>query len=304
MTKKGMPWLRLYTEFAHDPKVQMLPEVMQRRLIMLFCFQREEVLNSMTDEQICYGLRISQKRWQETRLKLFQSGFINSCEELKKGGNFLRNFAARQKESDNYAARKRKQRQNAGLDTFSHETKLGHVTTLSRDMSQLCPNADKEKEEDKDKDNKNKPPPPPLGGGSAQQKKTSQKKIDREIENLEVMVIFDFWKKTMRHPRAILDKKRKEVIQKALKFGFCTSDLFASIEGCARTPHNMGNNDRGEIYDGLHVIFKDANQIERFIRNFNNPPRPKTKLNVKSEANDEVLNKWFEKGEIKNVNDQ
>ena len=31
------PWLRLYSEFASDPKVQSMAESMQRRLVMLFC---------------------------------------------------------------------------------------------------------------------------------------------------------------------------------------------------------------------------------------------------------------------------
>ena len=33
------PWLRMYAEFAHDPKVQMMLEVMQRRYIMLMCMR-------------------------------------------------------------------------------------------------------------------------------------------------------------------------------------------------------------------------------------------------------------------------
>jgi hypothetical protein len=33
------PWFRMYSEFAHDPKVQMMTEVMQRRYIMLMCMR-------------------------------------------------------------------------------------------------------------------------------------------------------------------------------------------------------------------------------------------------------------------------
>ena len=34
-----MDWFRMYAEFATDPKVQMMPEAMQRRLVMLLCLQ-------------------------------------------------------------------------------------------------------------------------------------------------------------------------------------------------------------------------------------------------------------------------
>ena len=30
-----MPWFRMWSEFADDPKVQIMPEAMQRRLVML-----------------------------------------------------------------------------------------------------------------------------------------------------------------------------------------------------------------------------------------------------------------------------
>jgi hypothetical protein len=33
------PWFRLYSEFADDPKVQMLTEAMHSRLVMLMCFR-------------------------------------------------------------------------------------------------------------------------------------------------------------------------------------------------------------------------------------------------------------------------
>ena len=34
-----MNWMRLYAEFATDPKVQMMSEAMQRRHVMLFCLK-------------------------------------------------------------------------------------------------------------------------------------------------------------------------------------------------------------------------------------------------------------------------
>ena len=83
--------------------------------------------------------------------------------------------------------------------------------------------------------------------------------------------IFEFWKATMGHQRANLDDKRRKVIRDALKAGYTPDDCRSAIRGCSVTPHNMGENDRGQRYDGLHVIFRPTN-IDRFIANANTPP--------------------------------
>lgn len=79
----------------------------------------------------------------------------------------------------------------------------------------------------------------------------------------------------MAHPKAKLDPKRDTAIRRALKLGYSESDLIAAIDGCSKTPHNMGDNDRGERYDGLDLILRDAAHIDRFIANAANPPKPR-----------------------------
>jgi len=34
----------------------------------------------------------------------------------------------------------------------------------------------------------------------------------------------------------------------------------------------MGDNDRGQRYDSIELIFRDESQIERFMNNHQNPP--------------------------------
>ena len=87
-----------------------------------------------------------------------------------------------------------------------------------------------------------------------------------------IQAVFDLWKTTLNHPEAKLDKKRKIIINNALKIGYTLEQLCEAIKGCSQTPHNMGCNDRGQRYDGLGIIFKDADNIDRFIRNFHSPP--------------------------------
>jgi hypothetical protein len=70
------PWFRLYSEFANDAKVQMLPEEMQRRLVMLMCFRCMEA--KLDSAQLAFNLRISPAQLAETKAQFLANGFIDS----------------------------------------------------------------------------------------------------------------------------------------------------------------------------------------------------------------------------------
>lgn len=106
-------------------------------------------------------------------------------------------------------------------------------------------------------------------------KKVKPKKKAKIISQRSIETVFDFWRETMNHKRAKLDKKRNERIKESLKIGYTVDDLKKAIVGCSLTPHNMGKNDTGSVYNGLHVILKDADQIDRFISNCESPGRSK-----------------------------
>jgi hypothetical protein len=107
--------------------------------------------------------------------------------------------------------------------------------------------------------------------------------------------IFEHWKTVMRHPHARLDPKRKALIRKALKLGYSVEQLYHAIMGCSVTPHNIGDNDRNQRYDGLHVILRDADQIDRFIHHYHTPPRPTRETDRRTEANVQTLQRWMDK---------
>ena len=95
-------WFRLYGEFAHDPKVQMLNEVDQRRLIMLFCIRCNGTV-PLQDEEIVFQLRISEEEWQKSKKTFIEKGFINKHNEVL-------NWDKRQYISDSSAERVAKHR--------------------------------------------------------------------------------------------------------------------------------------------------------------------------------------------------
>jgi hypothetical protein len=97
------PWFRLYAEFANDPKVQMLSETEQRRLVMLFCFRCNGHV-TLQDEEVAFQLRISNDEWLSTKANFLSKGFINTTNEVL-------NWDKRQFVSDSSAARVAKHRE-------------------------------------------------------------------------------------------------------------------------------------------------------------------------------------------------
>lgn len=87
-------------------------------------------------------------------------------------------------------------------------------------------------------------------------------KVDPTIFDL-----FEHWRIVMKHPRAVLDAKRKKVITQALKLGYTINELKEAIDGCANTPFNAGLNESKKRYDDIGLIFRDAAHIESFIQN-------------------------------------
>jgi hypothetical protein len=156
------------------------------------------------------------------------------------------------------------------------------VTDESRvdDASRVCPGGREREGKGKGRERK----------GSIVASETRRSVPDPHVEN-----IFEHWKVLMDHPNAKLDEKRKSIINKALKLGYSVSDLCEAIAGCSYTPHNMGDNERGQRYDGLHVILRDADQIDRFIRNCKFPPRAVSEIDRRSQATVHNLQSWMDR---------
>ncbi|HEV2709111.1 MAG TPA: HNH endonuclease [Edaphobacter sp.] len=77
------PWFRLYSEFADDPKVQSMPEVMQRRLIMLFCLKQKGDLCKLNRDYRAFALRISVDEMDETHHALLLAGFLDENLDIR-----------------------------------------------------------------------------------------------------------------------------------------------------------------------------------------------------------------------------
>ena len=95
-------WLRLYAEFANDPKIQMMSESNQRRYIMLLCIRCNGDV-TLQDEEVAFQLRISNEEWATTKALFIGKGLI--ADDNKPTAWDKRQFA-----SDSSAARVSKHR--------------------------------------------------------------------------------------------------------------------------------------------------------------------------------------------------
>jgi hypothetical protein len=69
------PWFRFYSEFEDDPKVQMMSEVDQRRLVLLFCQRCKE--EKRTDSQQSFKWCVSLDEVARTKALFVENGFID-----------------------------------------------------------------------------------------------------------------------------------------------------------------------------------------------------------------------------------
>jgi len=138
-----MDWFRLYAEFSTDPKVQMMSEAMQRRLVMLFCLQCGNVLETLHETEretsIAFAMRISAEEIALTKVEFLRRGFINEDWTL-------RNWSSRQYASDSSTERVRRHREakKQGNDDAGNDVKR-----FSNGLEQIQNRTDTEQKEQK-----------------------------------------------------------------------------------------------------------------------------------------------------------
>jgi len=112
------PWFRLYSEFAHDPKIQMMTEQMQRRYIMLLCMCCSETLETLHETEIAFQMRLTDDELSRTKELFLSKGFIDEHWNLT-------NWEKRQYVSDSSTERVRahrnKKRNQVKLDETLQE---------------------------------------------------------------------------------------------------------------------------------------------------------------------------------------
>lgn len=92
---------------------------------------------------------------------------------------------------------------------------------------------------------------------------------DKSSQSADMISIFEYWVKVMSKDasRTIFNEKRKRAVKSRLGEGYTLEDICTAIDGCSRTPHNMGDNKDGKVWDDLELICRNGSNVERFIAN-------------------------------------
>jgi hypothetical protein len=140
------PWFRLYSEFDADPKVQSMPEPMQRRLIMFFCETCRDETVTMCDEDRAFHWRVSLDELSETKALFVRKGF---CDDTWKAVNWEK----RQTPADSSKERTKRWRDKHRSKGVTAGDSHGDVTTT------LCDGLEQNRTEQIRADKKKSSPP-------------------------------------------------------------------------------------------------------------------------------------------------
>lgn len=76
--------------------------------------------------------------------------------------------------------------------------------------------------------------------------------------------VFEAWlESTGKTGRTVLDPKRRKYIKAGLKT-HPVDELIEAVQGWKFSAHHRGENDRRTVYNGIHVLLRDPEQIEMF----------------------------------------
>jgi hypothetical protein len=91
--------------------------------------------------------------------------------------------------------------------------------------------------------------------------------------------VFQHWQQEWGHAKAMLDPKRRRLIDARLK-NFSVQQLRDAISGFKNSPWHTGEDPKGNgtVYDGLQTLLRDTAQVEEGMRLFAHPPRPPPKV--------------------------
>lgn len=87
--------------------------------------------------------------------------------------------------------------------------------------------------------------------------------VELTLDPDPVQAIFQAWQGFTGHHKAVLDKKRRRVIENARKH-YPDDELIDACRGVMLSPHNTGQNERGMRYDDIGLVLRDAEHVERF----------------------------------------
>lgn len=104
----------------------------------------------------------------------------------------------------------------------------------------------------------------------------------------DVNEIFEYWKLIMgKSNQSKLTRERAKKIKDRLSEGYTVQQIKSAVLGCSLTPHNMGSNTNGKVYDDIELICRTGGNLERFANNSVSHAKPAREF---SEAAEKTIN--------------
>jgi hypothetical protein len=106
--------------------------------------------------------------------------------------------------------------------------------------------------------------------GRPKKRETKAQGIGRSVKAKKVpkdqaFEVFEFWRTTFGKNRAaVMDDMRRQYISAAIH-DYGMEGAKQAIIGCSKSDFHMGNNKMNKKYNEITMIFRDADQTEKFI---------------------------------------
>lgn len=108
--------------------------------------------------------------------------------------------------------------------------------------------------------------------GEERRDRSEKNSVAQKRDTGPVDRVFAHWKSEYGHPRAVLDIKRRKVIDQALA-SYDEATLCAAIAGYKHSAHHMGQNERATVYDDIALFLRDATHIDAGLKFARGPPQ-------------------------------
>jgi hypothetical protein len=129
---------------------------------------------------------------------------------------------------------------------------------------------------------------------------TSERETERETENREqrqrteterCASVFGHWQSVHGHSSAKLTADRRKVVVKALQ-NYSPDELCECISGYKASAWHQGQNERGQVYDALELMLRDAKHIDAGISYARKPAQGRTVADLREAATKNTIEEW------------
>lgn len=272
----GLPWIAIHTNLMNHPKSLDLADLLGEpmawaRMVAIWAWCAEYAPDGRITGRDPVTVAERFANWSGERGKFVESAIKAGFMERDGDTLVMHDWDAHQgahiAKAERDAERMRKRRADLAKEKGSatvRERSPNSSRTVREPSRGEERRGDREKKEEKplSADADRVPPQAPLALTSPAPKP--------DAVAVQVRQVFEHWQRVMGHPKSALDAKRERVIRARLK-SYSVADLCRAVDGCAATPYNMGENERGQRFDDIELICRDASHVDRFTANASGP---------------------------------